>query len=236
MTKTAKLFCLPYAGGSAKTFARFRRYLDAHIDIVPMDPAGHGERIDEPPVPSYTAMADDLFSRIREKLLPSAKSFAFFGHSMGASLAFLIMERLSAAGLPAPFHLFVSGSTGPAVSPEFKDVYRLPDDAFLKKLIALGGTRQAHLTPPSLIELFLPVLRSDFRAASEFEIDTDGLSLEVPVTVFLGEDDLITKGQEVVWQRIAPDRSERHDFSGGHFFFLDHLGPIADVINRKCRR
>ncbi len=235
MSDTVKLFCLPYAGGSARTFSRFRRYLDESIEIVPMDPAGHGSRIDEPPVPSYAAMADDLFGGIRDQLSGFTGRFALFGHSMGASLAFLITERLRALELPMPHHLFVSGSAGPAVSSEFKGVYRLSDDRFLEKVTALGGTRQDHLMPPSLIELFMPVLRSDFRAASEFEIDTDRAGLDVPLTVLLGADDHITRGQEVVWERMALAGSARQDYPGGHFFFLDHLAPIAEVINRACR-
>jgi surfactin synthase thioesterase subunit len=153
---------------------------------------------------------------------------------MGASLAFLIIEQLAAAALPAPFHLFVSGSTSPAVSPKFKYLYRLSDDDFIKTVKALGGLRDSHLFPLELLELFLPVLRSDFRAASDFELNTEALSLAIPVTVFLGRDDLITGEQEDIWQRIANGQSQRFVYPGGHFFFLDHVPSIAKIINRIC--
>jgi medium-chain acyl-[acyl-carrier-protein] hydrolase len=235
VTGRVKLCCLPYAGGSARTFRRFRRYLDPGIDIVPLDPPAHGERIDEAPIPSYDGMADDLFSRFQGELSERATRFAFFGHSMGASLAFLLTERLAAAGLSAPFHLFVSGSTGPAVSSRFKNLHRLPDDEFISAVKALGGLRDTHLFPKELLDLFLPVLRSDFRAASDFELDASRLGLMVPITAFLGGDDLITSGQEDAWQQIAGDRYRRLVYPGGHFFFLDHVRPIAETINDICR-
>jgi surfactin synthase thioesterase subunit len=234
VTGRVKLCCLPYAGGSARTFRRFRRYLDATIDIIPMDPPAHGDRIGEAPIPSYGGMADDLFWRFRDELSDRDLRFALFGHSMGASLAFLLIARLAAAGLKAPFHLFVSGSTGPAVSARFKNLHRLPDDEFIKTVKALGGLRDTHLSPPELLELFLPVLRSDFRAASEFELDADGPDLAVPVTGFLGRDDLITRGQEDAWERIAGGRYRRLIYPGGHFFFMDHVPAIARTINDIC--
>ena len=52
-----RLFCLPYSGGSAMFYARWRRLLPAWIDVRPVEWPGRGARMDEPlatdPEPSH---------------------------------------------------------------------------------------------------------------------------------------------------------------------------------------
>ncbi len=41
------LFCIPYAGGSAVIYSKGEKYIDACIEIVPVELAGRGKRFDE---------------------------------------------------------------------------------------------------------------------------------------------------------------------------------------------
>jgi surfactin synthase thioesterase subunit len=40
-----KLFCVPYAGGSAKTFLGWKKWLDPGIELIPVELAGRGARV-----------------------------------------------------------------------------------------------------------------------------------------------------------------------------------------------
>ncbi|MEB9902773.1 thioesterase domain-containing protein, partial [Bacillus cereus] len=46
MQKT-KLFCFPHAGGSAFSYAKWKNYFNPYIEIVPIELAGRGYRIEE---------------------------------------------------------------------------------------------------------------------------------------------------------------------------------------------
>ncbi|MFJ8100466.1 MULTISPECIES: thioesterase domain-containing protein [unclassified Lysinibacillus] len=43
--KDIKLFCLPYAGGSAVMYNSLEKYINEVIEIIPLEYSGHGERI-----------------------------------------------------------------------------------------------------------------------------------------------------------------------------------------------
>ncbi len=39
-----KLFCIPYAGGSARTFLGWKRWLDPSIELIAVELTGRGDR------------------------------------------------------------------------------------------------------------------------------------------------------------------------------------------------
>lgn len=228
-----RLFCIPYAGGSAHTYKRFRKHLHPHIEIVPLDPPGHGGRMEEPLISSYPGMAHELARDLELALARKKASYALFGHSMGASLAYLIIREFQETGFRLPVHLFVSGSASPEVSPRFRGLYKLQDEAFIQAMSRLGGMPGSVESDRSILELFLPVLRSDFKAASAFHWSPPKSRLAVPITAFYGDDDVITGEMPAQWQSATSIGVEVHRFPGGHFFFMNHIGEIAHIVNNS---
>ncbi len=229
------LYCIPFAGGSAQTYNRFRKYLRPLIDIVPLDPSGHGRRLEEPLISSYTGMADELAAYLAPLLPRDEAPYAFFGHSMGATLAYLIIKKFEELQIRPPRRLFVSGSASPEVSPSFRGMYKLRDDAFIQAVSRLGGMPESIASEPSILELFLPVLRSDFKAASDFRWTPPDTRLAVPITALLGDRDVITLNMSPGWHQAAALKIEEFTFSGGHFFFMNHIEEIAKIINKSLK-
>ena len=65
MTGRLRLFCLPYAGGSAvRIYGAWDRYLPADIEVVPVELAGRGSRIGEVPVPRAEALVADALRQV----------------------------------------------------------------------------------------------------------------------------------------------------------------------------
>ena len=62
------------------------------------------------------------------------RKYAFFGHSMGAMIAFDLARWLRRNGLPAPVQLFVSGRPAPQIPDPDPPTYNLPDAEFLEYL------------------------------------------------------------------------------------------------------
>jgi medium-chain acyl-[acyl-carrier-protein] hydrolase len=86
-----KLFCFPYAGGTASIFRDWANHLPSTIQVIPVDLPGRGRRFTEPPFIGYQALLEAL-AEAMPPLLDTP--FAFFGHSMGAIIAFELARYL----------------------------------------------------------------------------------------------------------------------------------------------
>src|SRR5256885_83388 len=86
-----RLFCFPYAGGSAAVFNSWSKHLTSVIEVCPVQLPGRGGRIREKP---FVRMGP-LIPAITENILGLIdKPFAFFGHSMGALIGFEVARQL----------------------------------------------------------------------------------------------------------------------------------------------
>ena len=108
------LFCFPYAGGGTMMYRGWREALP-EIAIVAARLPGRESRLGEPPIESMPALVEAL----GPELLPHLhEPFAFFGHSMGAILAFELVRWLRKGGYPIPARPSRVGCPRPAVSSE----------------------------------------------------------------------------------------------------------------------
>ena len=108
---TARLFCLPHAGGTAQTFLRWRKYVPAWIDLCAIELPGRARRIDEPQPRDVDAVVAEFLDNSRDLLdLP----YAVFGHSLGGLLAYQITRTVEETGRPAPVRPYVSATRPPA--------------------------------------------------------------------------------------------------------------------------
>ena len=90
--KKIKLFCFPYAGGSAAAYNKWRQYLDKHIELRPVELAGRGRRIYDPLYQSIEEAVDDVYQLISPELAKGP--YAFFGHSMGGIIAYELAYKI----------------------------------------------------------------------------------------------------------------------------------------------
>jgi surfactin synthase thioesterase subunit len=217
---------MPFAGGNAYSY----RDLDAHvadvIELAPVEPPGRGRRFSETLLTSLQAMADDLFAQIREEL---EGPYAFYGHSMGGRLGYLVTRRILTAGLPAPLHLFVSGCAGPGVARNRRR-YTLPIGDFVSMLKRMGCPPDV-LENDELMEVFEPVLRADFKANDTYTYERQP-PFEVPITAIIGTQEETTPEEALEWQRETKQELTLTHFPGGHFFIFDHLPELGHLLSR----
>src|SRR5271170_8113500 len=107
-----RLFCLPYAGGSALIFRAWSNALPADIEVCPIQLPGRSTRLKEQP---FTAMSA-LIQVLAQALSPLLdKPFAIFGHSLGALVGFELARQLRRQYGVNPARLFVSAVRAPQV-------------------------------------------------------------------------------------------------------------------------
>lgn len=225
-----RLFCFPYAGGSAFNFMPWRAALDPSIEICAVQLPGRGARITEAPIASISALLRVLAPAITQN---SQMPFAFFGHSVGALIAFELARYLQLHGIGGPERLFMSGCQAPQYRSPTRRLHELPDAAFLDELRSYNGTPVEVLENRELMELMLPTIRADFALAENY-VYRSGLRLQAPVSVFAGKnDDNKLPGQVDGWKNETARDCRVIWFEGGHFFVNTARDAVIRQLNTE---
>jgi medium-chain acyl-[acyl-carrier-protein] hydrolase len=210
-----RLFCFPYAGGSAAVFSPWADRLLPHVDMWTIEYPGRGLRRRE----RATTRMDMLVADIVRHLLPHLKMpFAVFGHSMGAIVAFEVLRQLPNTAQSHMLSLFASGCRGPSLRSRRRQCHDLPDVEFIDELRSLNGTPEEILTDHDLLRLLLPTLRADFQASETYRYRT-GPKLPCPVFAYGGASDADVKRQDLeAWCHESDEACVVRIFPGDHFF------------------
>lgn len=220
------LIFLPFAGASFYAYRNFEKYLPGFIRPVTVDLPGRGNRMKEPALTDIHDMARDIFHQVSDSL---QTPYALYGHSMGASLAYLLALLLAKKeNIPQPLHLFSSGSTGPDRSVD-RALHTLPRDEFIAAVLGFGGMPEEVLKYDELLDFFIPILRTDFQATHALP-DNPTEIIDIPLTALFGNEDKLTKGKEIKWEKLTRREFKQRQFPGNHFFIFDHLQEICKII------
>jgi len=225
-----KLFCFPYAGGASSIFNQWIPYIDESIDLRPIELAGRGKRIADPFYNSVDEAIEEILSIIKEDL--SKDPYALFGHSMGSMLCYELALKISELSLNKPRHIFFSGRGAPDISPkEERNYHLLGMEDFKKKIRNLGGTPPEFFDYPELMEIFIPLLRNDFKLASTSYVGRTVVPHDCNISVLLGKKEKITAEQAHAWRNHTLGTCSTYYFNGGHFFLNEEVEQISRIIN-----
>jgi medium-chain acyl-[acyl-carrier-protein] hydrolase len=225
-----KLFCFPYAGASAVIFNKWKQYLDARIELIPVELTGRGKRITEPLYKNVPEVIEDVYKIVTKEI--SGLPYALFGHSMGGMISYQLGQMLREYNYPVPMHIFFSGRSAPHIKRSEEKIYHLlEEEAFKKEVIELGGTPPEFFDYPELLEVFLPLLKSDFKIAETDLHNEEIFPLDCNITVFLGKDEDLTSEQCDGWKKHTKKLCNIHYFQGGHFFLHEEMEQIVKLIN-----
>lgn len=222
-----RLYCFAYAGGSAAAFAGWQEALGPNIDVCAVQLPGRGARMGEAPMTNRAEVVRALAHAISsEPRMP----FAFFGHSLGALLAFEVSRYLMLQYMPLPVHLFASGCDAPQHRSAPKNLHLLPDAELIEALKEYNGTPAELLENAELMALLLPLLRADFSLVDDYRY-RPGLRLPVPLSVLAGQqDDHIDPLQVEGWSKETAAGCQVHWLAGDHFFINAQRDAVLDIV------
>jgi medium-chain acyl-[acyl-carrier-protein] hydrolase len=228
-----RLFCFPYAGGSADIYRGWRKHFPKQIDICLVHLPGRGRRTRER---AFTRL-DEIVNAIVERIITETEiRYAFYGHSMGALISFELGRHMFRTHGVGPEHLFVSGHRAPQCLRTEPTIFNLPDEEFIAKLESLNGTPREALENRELMDVFGAILRADFEAVETYEYFPSE-PLPCPISVYGGLQDKHVPVESCrAWQQQTLARCNVKMLPGDHFFirnpesgFLSALSE--DVLN-----
>lgn len=227
-TPRLRLFCLPFAGGGASIYRPWRSQVPDDIEVCPIQLPGRENRIKEPLFTAITPLVEDLIMALSPFL---DRPFAFFGHSMGAMIAYETVWRLREVHGLSAAHLLVSGRRAPHIPPKQDAGAHLGDDEFLEKIESLAGTPPQVLRNRELMKLLLPVMRADFEVNNHY-VPADRQPVDCPVTVYGGrQDGEASEGNLSAWADVTTSPHRVKLFSGGHFYVNEQGDALlSDII------
>jgi len=226
-----RLFCFPYAGGGIFEYRTWAYALPPEIEVCAVQLPGREARLREMPFTKLRELCETLAQAIVPYL---DKPFAFFGHSLGAFIAFELIRQLRRENCPMPLRLFVSGSRAPQLPNLEPPVYHLPDDELIREVNQrYGGIPAEVLKNAEMLEMLLPMLRADF-AMHDTYVYRDDLPLDCPISCFGGQQDSSTPVTPLeAWRDQTRNTFALQMFAGDHFFIRSARMPLLQAIREQ---
>jgi surfactin synthase thioesterase subunit/glycosyltransferase involved in cell wall biosynthesis len=223
-----RLFCFPHAGGSASFFRSWREPFKDVGEVAPVQYPGRENRRAE----AFAISMGDLVQEILAELRPfvSAGDYGFFGHSMGAIVAFELARALRRGGLQLPRLLIVSA----ARAPQFRRDHIPPPDPTRQELLdevhRLEGLPEDLLSNNELLDLLLPALEADTSLYRRY-VYHPGVPLEIPIIAAGGTDDPnVTEIHLTAWRQQTSSAFRWKQFSGGHFYLRQNEAGFLEFL------
>lgn len=230
----ARLFLLHHAGGSHLLYRGWAEHFPEDWELCLLEAPGRGNLQALPLIDDCDRLAD-YFSAAIAPLLD--RPFGFFGHSMGALIAYQLTRRLLRRGEPLPAWLGVSAYAAPqGEAGTDSRPHLMADDELRAWLRCSGGSPPQLLDNDDVWHRFAPVFRSDFKLVDTWTAPRSPEPLPVPLSVFAGvHDKLINEDRLLAWRAFTTHFRGLERFDGDHFYLTTHQQPLAAAITAAMR-
>lgn len=228
-----RLLCFPHAGGAAYAFQAWPGYLPPDVEVCALQLPGRGLRLPETPPTGIDQVIGPLWEAFQA--LPHTP-VAFFGHSLGALVAFEFARQLRSRNVPL-LHLFVSGASAPQLPDREPPIHHLSDRNFISAVRQrYGALPEEILRDNKMMAIFLPALRADFTIAETYR-NVGGPVLECPITAFGGDQDgSVTLLELAAWREQTCRPFSLSVFPGDHFFVDSAREPVLKRVATDLER
>jgi len=227
-----RLFCFPYAGVGPSVFKEWPPLVVSGTELVGIEYPGREARSAESAATTVHQLVDCLLPA----LLPLLnKPFAFFGHSMGALVAYELTRIIARQSDLCPELFVVSGAPAPHC-PQPRPIHQLPNKEFLRAVLQLNGMPTEVLRDRELLDSAVTTLRTDFTLCETYEC-VENAPLMCPIMVFGGEADPRVDHQGLEgWRDHAAGAFMLNIVPGDHFFVQGQRHRVINTINRELTK
>lgn len=223
-----KLFCVHYAGGSAKAFQFLSEILPAELEVIPIELPGRGKRNTGKLILNFEDACMDLVTIIKKRVDKEEK-FSLLGHSMGSLLSYEIAHLLQKEKYSLS-HIFLTGTKLPYQF-ENKSLIEVSkrNEEVIDRITKLGGTPSELLEHPYFLKMYLPVIKADFHLIGSYKYNRKR-KLDIPITIINGKNDPLANNDLGKWLQLTSNKVEVLTVDGGHFFLNEQKEFLSKFI------
>ncbi|MFE9882656.1 thioesterase domain-containing protein [Streptomyces sp. NPDC005784] len=229
-----RLFLFHHAGGSHLLYRGWAKHFPQDWELCLLEAPGRGQLETVPLIDDCDRLVDYFHTAIAPLL---DRPFGFFGHSMGALIAYQLTHRLHHEGGPLPDWLGASAYGAPRGEADADGrPHLMPDDELRSWLRNVGGSTPQLLDDDAVWHKFAPVVRSDFKLLDTWAPPRDPEPLPVPLSVFGGRGDtLIGEDHLLAWRAFTTHFHGLKRYEGDHFYLMNHQQHLAAAITAAMR-
>jgi surfactin synthase thioesterase subunit len=224
----------PHAGGSASFFHPHTAELAPYVDTLTIQYPGRQDRYRETLIDDIGELAERIYEEV---VSAGVQRPVFFGHSMGAALAFEVAVRMEERLGRGPERLFLSGRRASSCGRPHETVHLMGDEGLVAEMLHNGVTDRRLLIDPDILRLILPVVRNDYRAIETYRADP-AARVACPVTALVGQGDpKCTVDEAAAWAGHTTGPFDLEVFpEGAHFYLVPHQRDVAEVVRERLAR
>jgi len=213
-------------------YSKWKKNLHSSIELEPIELAGRGNRYSESFYGSFDSAVEDIYTTVKNKL--DGEDYAIWGHSMGSLLAFELAYKLKDMRYKEPVHIFFSGRFPPHIyKDEEQTLHKLPDEKFMDEIFRLGGTPKGIIESRELQNIFIPILRADYKMVHGYRYHPKEKKLDCSISVLNGKEDAeIIPADISQWNIYTGKECRFYQFDGGHFYINESESDLIEVINQ----
>ncbi|MFF2655042.1 thioesterase II family protein [Streptomyces sp. NPDC058045] len=217
-----RLICLPFAGGSARSFVKLARHTPDDWEVVAVQP---------PPLSEGGALDLDGLAEFYLGLLAGELHGPglLFGHSLGAAVAHR-MARLRAPDPSEDLHLVLSAPPAP-VAPA-SDLVDLDDAGLFALATRRGFLPEWGVSQDFAMRFLLPNLRADLAVLGKRGWVPEPVAM--PVHLLGGSHDIAAPPASLAALDVLAPRST-HLVDGGHLYVTEQPEETARALVRIGR-
>ena len=177
-----------------------------------------------------------LMERLHHALQPlMAVPFGFFGHSVGAGMAYEAARRLRSIDGRTPRICSFPAAQAPMCFADPPPARQRSDDDLLAVLERFGGTPAEIMQRPELMVALLPALRADL-ALAEGLYSRPGSASIVRSPYLAARTTAAHSGSLQTWRDFTNGDFRSCIFPGGHFYLVCGGGFLPRRSRATCRR
>lgn len=229
-----RLFLFPHAGSGAIIYREWGDLLPRDVGAQAVTLPGRHNRREEVSHETWEPLMDALHEAITAEL--DDRPYAFFGHCMGAQLAYQLTQRIEASGERGPILLGMSGWAPQGFFIPTEEQSRMPESEMVEWIKKLGSFPAEIYDNPQMLALVVPALRADLAVCAQY-VD-DGARVGCPVASYGGRSDPLMERPDAMdsWRDRTPQYLGNSEFPGGHFYIDVHaLAVTTDFVRHLYR-
>ncbi|MFT2791324.1 thioesterase II family protein [Serratia sp. T13T92] len=226
MSNKNVIICFPYAGGGKSSFDILKKHLSCGAKVLSLTYSGRESESDSAKSAScFNRMLEELKSQLSHIDAP----ITFFGHSMGAIVAYELTVILS--NQLNIRKLVVSACKPPKLFVNSRVFSEHSDDGF-RKIVDLGGIPQIIAGNPTRLKEAKSRLANDLRLLANYKRQNYP-KIHCAIHALAATDDSLASENEMLsWKNYTLNEFKSTTFKGDHFYFRNKSKEVAHLISQ----